>query len=71
MVVAAYIEQLMLQRSVPTVKLHLAAIRTLFDYLVTLAPFLVQPKPHPTSLRIVIPHVHPNDSRHSGKAIHH
>jgi site-specific recombinase XerD len=34
-VVAAYVEQLSLQLSRPTVKLHLAAIRMLFDYLVT------------------------------------
>ena len=34
-VVAAYIEHLSLQVSRPTVKLHLAAIRMLFDYLVT------------------------------------
>lgn len=33
-VVAGYIEQLTLQRSAPTVKLHLAAIRMLFDFLV-------------------------------------
>ena len=33
--VAAYIEELMQQRSKPTVKQHLAAIRMLFDYLVT------------------------------------
>lgn len=33
-VVAAFIEQLTQQRSAPTVKLHLAAIRSLFDYLV-------------------------------------
>lgn len=32
--VAAYIEQLTQQRSAPTVKLHLAAIRRLFDWLV-------------------------------------
>jgi len=32
--VAAYIEQLTQQRSAPTVKLHLAAIRMLFDWLV-------------------------------------
>lgn len=35
LVVAAYIEQLTEQRAAPTVKLHLAAIRMLFDYLVT------------------------------------
>ena len=34
-VVAAYIEHLSLEVSRPTVKLHLAAIRMLFDYLVT------------------------------------
>jgi site-specific recombinase XerD len=34
-VVAAYIEQLTGQRSAPTVKQHLAAIRMLFDFLVT------------------------------------
>lgn len=34
-VVATYIEQLTNQYSAPTVKLHLAAIRMLFDYLVT------------------------------------
>jgi site-specific recombinase XerD len=34
-VVAAYIEQLTTQRSAPTVKQHLAAIRMLFDFLVT------------------------------------
>jgi site-specific recombinase XerD len=33
--VAAYVEQLSAARSVPTVKQHLAAIRHLFDYLVT------------------------------------
>jgi integrase/recombinase XerD len=33
--VATYIEQLTLVRSAPTVKLHLAAIRMLFDFLVT------------------------------------
>lgn len=33
-VVAAYIEQLTQLRSAPTVKLHLAAIRTLFDFFV-------------------------------------
>lgn len=33
--VAAYIEELKQERSVPTVKQHLAAIRSLFDYLVT------------------------------------
>ena len=33
-VVAAYIEQLTRERSAPTVKLHLAAIRVLFDWLV-------------------------------------
>ena len=33
-VVAAYIEQLTQRRSSPTVKLHLAAIRTLFDFFV-------------------------------------
>jgi site-specific recombinase XerD len=33
--VAGYIEQLTACRSAPTVKLHLAAIRMLFDYLVT------------------------------------
>ena len=33
--VAAYIEQLTGTRSAPTVKQHLAAIRMLFDYLVT------------------------------------
>ncbi len=32
--VAAYIEELGKQRSIPTVKQHLAAIRRLFDYLV-------------------------------------
>ena len=35
LVVAAYIEQLTQQRSAPTVKVHLAAIRMLFDFLVT------------------------------------
>jgi len=35
MLVAAYIEQLMCELSTPTVKLHLAAIRRLFDWLVT------------------------------------
>ena len=35
LLVAAYIEQLTQQRSAPTVKLHLAAIRMLFDFLVT------------------------------------
>ena len=35
LVVAAYIEQLTRQRSAPTVKLSLAALRMLFDYLVT------------------------------------
>lgn len=35
LVVAAYIEQLGTQLSKPTVKLHLAAIRSLFDFLVT------------------------------------
>ncbi len=34
-VVAAYIEELTMTRSAPTVKLHLAAIRRLFDFLVT------------------------------------
>src|SRR5260221_7131983 len=34
-VVAAYIEELTAKRSAPTVKQHLAAIRMLFDYLVT------------------------------------
>lgn len=34
-VVATYIEQLTQHRSAPTVKLHLAAIRRLFDFLVT------------------------------------
>ena len=34
-VVAAYIEALTMSRSAPTVKLHLAAIRRLFDFLVT------------------------------------
>jgi site-specific recombinase XerD len=34
LVVAAYIERLTQQRSAPTVKLHLAAIRMLFDFLV-------------------------------------
>jgi site-specific recombinase XerD len=34
MIVAAYIEDLGLRREKPTVKLHLAAIRMLFDYLV-------------------------------------
>jgi site-specific recombinase XerD len=34
-VVAAYIEELTQQRSAPTVKQHLAAIRMLFDFLVT------------------------------------
>ena len=34
LVVASYIENLTSQRSAPTVKLHLAAIRMLFDYLV-------------------------------------
>jgi integrase/recombinase XerD len=34
-VVATYIEQMTLCRSAPTVKLHLAAIRQLFDFLVT------------------------------------
>lgn len=34
-VVAAYIEQLTQQRSAPTVKLHLAVIRTLFDFFVS------------------------------------
>ena len=40
-VVATYIEQLTSLKSAPTVKLHLAAIRGLFDYLVTghLIPF--------------------------------
>lgn len=33
--VAAYIEQLTLEVAKPTVKLHLAAIRMLFDFLVT------------------------------------
>lgn len=33
--VAAYIEQLMRERSVPTVKQHLAALRMLFDWLVS------------------------------------
>lgn len=33
--VAAYIEQLTMIKSAPTVKLHLAALRMLFDYLVT------------------------------------
>ena len=32
--VSAYVEQLMLTRSAPTVKQHLAAIRMLFDWLV-------------------------------------
>jgi site-specific recombinase XerD len=35
LVVAAYIEQLTLEVAKPTVKLHLAAIRMLFDFLVT------------------------------------
>ena len=35
MIVAAYIEQLTAMRSAPTVKQHLAAIRMLFDWLVT------------------------------------
>lgn len=35
LVVSAYIEQLMHVLSAPTVKLHLAALRMLFDYLVT------------------------------------
>ncbi len=35
LIVAAYIEQLCNRLSAPTVKLHLAAIRMLFDYLVT------------------------------------
>jgi site-specific recombinase XerD len=35
MIVAAYIEQLTTKRSAPTVKQHLAAIRMLFDWLVT------------------------------------
>jgi site-specific recombinase XerD len=35
LLVGAYIEQLTLVRGAPTVKLHLAAIRTLFDFLVT------------------------------------
>ncbi len=35
LVVATYIEQLTYRRSAPTVKLHLAAIRRLFDFLVT------------------------------------
>jgi integrase/recombinase XerD len=34
-VVAIYVEEMMAERSRPTVKLHLAAIRMLFDYLVT------------------------------------
>lgn len=34
-VVAAYVEKLALERSAPTVKQHLAAIRQLFDWLVT------------------------------------
>ena len=34
-IIATYIEQLMASYSVPTVKLHLAAIRSLFDFLVT------------------------------------
>lgn len=34
-VVAAYVEELTAQRSAPTVKQHLAAIRMLFDFLVT------------------------------------
>src|SRR5205085_5395287 len=34
-VVAAYIEELTAQRSAPTVKQHLAAVRMLFDFLVT------------------------------------
>lgn len=34
-VVATYVEQLMTELSPPTVKLHLAAIRSLFDYMVT------------------------------------
>lgn len=33
-VVAAYVEQLMRERTAPTVKMHLAAIRMLFDWLV-------------------------------------
>lgn len=35
LVVAAYVEQLTSLRSAPTVKLHLAALRMLFDFLVT------------------------------------
>ena len=35
LVVAAYIEDLTRRRTAPTVKLHLAAIRMLFDFLVT------------------------------------
>ena len=35
LIVAAYIERLTQQRGAPTVKLHLAAIRMLFDFLVT------------------------------------
>ncbi|NQU25458.1 MAG: hypothetical protein HQ567_29595 [Candidatus Nealsonbacteria bacterium] len=34
MLVAAYIEELGLYRAPPTVQQHLAAIRTLFDFLV-------------------------------------
>lgn len=34
-VIAAYVEQLTIKLSAPTVKVHLAAIRMLFDYLVT------------------------------------
>ncbi|MDQ3332635.1 MAG: tyrosine-type recombinase/integrase [Planctomycetota bacterium] len=35
LVIAAYVEQLTSRHSAPTVKLHLSAIRMLFDYLVT------------------------------------
>jgi site-specific recombinase XerD len=42
-VVAAYVEQLSLELSRPSVKLHLAAVRMLFDYFVTGQEFAVNP----------------------------
>ncbi len=42
-VVAAYIEQLKRQLQAPTVKVHLAAIRSLFDFLVTGHVIMVNP----------------------------
>jgi site-specific recombinase XerC len=56
--VAAYIEQLGRERSAPTVKQHLAAIRHLFDWLVT---GQVMPQAWPSALTARVARIEPRE----------